>query len=387
MIKNMLRLSALAFVLASSFILTFPFNSATCEEAPRYRFIDLGLQESDQSEAVAINDNGQVAGMYWMLGKKYYFLWNENEGITLIDLPDTANITVLNNAGQLAGSHKDSAGQDRGFIWNSQHGFSDIGTLGGRFTHVYDMNDLGQIVGESESANISLVNGAEECHAFMWQDGFMIDLGALVGDLGVLGDRSIATSINNSGQIIGTSNSLIAHKRKFLRTNNRSVFWKNGIIECVVEGIDYNKEPQYGAWAFSVNNNGLATYENNKVGYFVVDLSTGNKSEIPYSKNFSRDPVISDNGDIFYSMKNYSGESKKIAADIVFFKDKSVGNFSANLDSYEYVYLPNSFVTPNGWKSNSFSGANDFNNNRWVVGSASNIYGEWHAVLLVPLAK
>ncbi len=61
------------------------------------------------------------------------------------------------------------------------------------------MNDLGQIVGESESENVSLVNGNSELHAFLWQGGCMIDLGALVGDLGLQGNRSIATSINERG--------------------------------------------------------------------------------------------------------------------------------------------------------------------------------------------
>ena len=92
------------------------------------------------------------------------------------------------------------------------------------------MNDHGQIVGESESKNCSLVDGQKEVHAFLWQCGCMTDLGALTGDLGFRGDRSKATGINNQGQIIGTANSLLAHKGKFLRTNHRGVVWQNGVI-------------------------------------------------------------------------------------------------------------------------------------------------------------
>ena len=57
------------------------FNSSL--DAVAYRLVDLGLQESDRSEAVAVNDNGQVAGAYWMLGKKYYFIWTEQNAILL----------------------------------------------------------------------------------------------------------------------------------------------------------------------------------------------------------------------------------------------------------------------------------------------------------------
>jgi probable HAF family extracellular repeat protein len=275
------------------------FNSITYAEAPKYRFVDLGLQESDQSEALAINDNGLIAGTYQMLGEKYYFLWQENKGITLIDLPVSASIIVLNNMGQIAGNYKDDNGKERGFIWDPYCGFYDIGTLGGNFTKVYDMNDFGQIVGESESSNISLVDDRNEQHAFLWQCGFMLDLGALTGDLGVLGDRSVATSINDHGQIIGTSNSLIAHKRKFLREPNRAVVWQNGIIE----DIDHTLEHKHPAWSFSVNNNGLATYYNTLQGCFSVDLATLDKTMNPLYKKF----IISDFGDMYFHSQNFNG--------------------------------------------------------------------------------
>lgn len=349
------------------------------DAAATYKFVDLGLQESDRSEAVAVNDNGQVVGSYWMFDNKYYFSWSDIEGIMLISLPETAVIRVLNNAGQIAGNYQDFIGNDRGFIWDSSLGFRDIGTLGGKFTHVYDMNNLGQIVGESESENDSLVDGEKEQHAFIWQNESMIDLGSLSGDLGFLGDRSVATSINDRGQIIGTSNYLVAHKVKLLRMNNRAVVWEDNMIK----DIDPTIEPQYNARAISVSNTGLAVYDG-KDGYFLVDLETGNKGKIPYAPNLNRDPVFSDNGDIFFYGRDYSGANKKMPADIVCLKDKTIGKFSENWDFYGYVYLPNSFENPQQWKPGSFCGANDFNNKKWVVGSAENIYGERHGVLLTP---
>ena len=361
-------------------LLTFCFGSSVAFAASTYKLVDLGLQESDRSEALAINDNDQVAGIYWMQEKKYYFLWNMQKGITLIDLPETATIAVLNNAGQIAGNYKDCSGKDRGFIWDTCCGFFDIGTLGGSFTRIYGMNDLGLIVGLSESSNISLVDGVKEQHAFLWQRGCMIHLGALSGDLGLTGDRSVATSINNHGHIIGTSNYLIAHKRKFLRSNSRAVCWRNGAIE----ETDPSLEPQYNPQALSVNNNGLAIYDS-KDGYHVVDLATKNKKKIPLSQNLGRDPVISDNDDIYFYGKEYSGANKKMPADIVLLKKKKIEAFSENLDSYENIYLPYSFENPKDWKPGNFSGAFDFNNKRWIVGVDVNIYGESHGVLLIPI--
>ena len=64
---------------------------------------------------------------------------------------------------------------------------------------------------------------------------------ALSGDLGLPGDRSRATGINNLGQIIGISNYSIAYKAKLLRSNNRAVFWQDGKIEEINSVAD----PQY----------------------------------------------------------------------------------------------------------------------------------------------
>jgi len=353
------------------------FASFEISAAPKYKLVDLGLQESDQSEAVAINDNGQVAGIYWMLGKKYYFMWTEKDGIHLIDLPETASIKVLNNAGQIAGDYKDASGKDRGFIWEASLGFNDIDTLGGSFTRVYDMNDLGQIVGESESSNISLVDGRKEIKAFIWQKSSMIDLGALTGDLGVHGDRSVATSINNQGQIIGTSNFLIAHKQKFLRTKNRAVVWQNGVIE----EIDRSLHLECSALATSVNNSGLATFWHSTYGYYAVDLAE--KSKILFSiNNFNCPFEITDEKDIF--IIHTTADIPAIY--ISFLKGANSKEYKFGEIFYDYVYFQDTFQSPTLWKLNAFVGTS-FNNKRWVAGVAENIYGEHHGVLLVPITE
>ena len=204
----------------------------------------------------------------------------------------------------------------------------------------------------------------------------MSDLGALIGDLGVLGDRSVATSINNRGQIIGTSNSLIAHKRKFLRTNNRAVAWNYGIIEC----FDQDIEPQFGSWAFSISNGGLAAYYNNKEGCFVVNLVTGEKTITNIVNKF----FISDFGDIYFYSESFNGNDNK-ALGFVVLKENTESIFG---DNPRYATQVNfSFEAQKDWKPNSFSGAYDFNNNRWVVGVVENIYRERHGVLLVPITE
>ena len=131
---------------------------------PRYEVIDLLAKEREVSEVLAVNDSGQVAGMYWDYGKKQFFLWDEQSGISLIDLPETATIIVLNNFGQVTGNYKNAAGYDRGFFWDPCCGMCDIGTLGGRFTRVYGMNDHGQSIGGNQKVEILVYLMGEESY-------------------------------------------------------------------------------------------------------------------------------------------------------------------------------------------------------------------------------
>ena len=66
----------------------------------------------------------------------------------------------------------------------------DLGTLGGRFTVVSDINALGQATGYSETSD-GLI------HAFLFTDGAMQDLGTLGGP------GSLANAINDLGQVTG----------------------------------------------------------------------------------------------------------------------------------------------------------------------------------------
>lgn len=69
----------------------------------------------------------------------------------------------------------------------------DLGTLGGVFGFSNDVNERGQVVGQSDLLG-DLVN-----HPFFWDHGVLTDLGTLGGDNGE------ATALNDAGQVIGSA--------------------------------------------------------------------------------------------------------------------------------------------------------------------------------------
>jgi probable HAF family extracellular repeat protein len=73
----------------------------------------------------------------------------------------------------------------------AQYAVTDLGTLGGNYGQALDINEAGQVVGYAATAD-----GTN--HAFLWDSGTMIDLGTF-------GGSSVASSIDDLGQVVGTT--------------------------------------------------------------------------------------------------------------------------------------------------------------------------------------
>ncbi|NEQ24460.1 MAG: hypothetical protein F6K28_36200 [Microcoleus sp. SIO2G3] len=91
------------------------------------------------------------------------------------------------------------------------YSITDLGTLGGSESYALSMNDMGQIVGTSQTSS-------GDTQAFLWQGGVMTDIGAAAGY-----NNSTARDINNLSQVIGDAGTVnVSFFSSFL--------WSNGTI-------------------------------------------------------------------------------------------------------------------------------------------------------------
>jgi probable HAF family extracellular repeat protein len=174
----------------------------------------------------AINDFGEVVGQYWEQAEPYLARYTclsvPGRPLEVLNLPPQYEpYYAINNLGHILVSLPTAATELNAAIYRSGvttylgnlPGSGAYGSIG------YGINDRDQVVGEGLGAGSD--NGLD--HAFLWQDGRMIDLGTLAGPSG----WSVAYAINNQGQVVG-STSTAATWRNFAIV--APCLWQNGVI-------------------------------------------------------------------------------------------------------------------------------------------------------------
>jgi probable HAF family extracellular repeat protein len=153
----------------------------------------------------AINESGQMIGQARSTPFFGAFLYRSGSGMVSLNSLispqsgwSTLNIAyAINNSGQIAGE---------GYIGGGVHAFqldvgtgtiSDVGTFGGRDSHVSGINELGWVVGSAQ------LPGNNVDHPFLY-DGTLHDLG-LLGQASSSFARGSATAVNAKGQVTGYS--------------------------------------------------------------------------------------------------------------------------------------------------------------------------------------
>lgn len=154
------------------------------------------------SEGYVINNRDSVAGIADPFVDEAVrgFLYHHGHSEIIPPLGgDFSFVTGLNNRDAVVGYASTGTGpvndpRSHAYVYKDGK-IHDLGTLGsGQRSEAFDINDRGQIVGQSR---IAPDNTDNPVHPFLFQHGRMTDLGTLGGNSG------IAVGINNYGLIVG----------------------------------------------------------------------------------------------------------------------------------------------------------------------------------------
>jgi len=191
---------------------------------------------SDSGIVAGLAENGQIDPLTTS-PETVATIWYQGFAWTLGTLGGASSAAEgVNNVGQVVGAaatpvaDPNAAGfnnyyspwfsvatEQHAFLW--QDGFLfDLGTLGGTDSVAVGINQSGQVAGYALlNTPVNSSTGIPTMHAFLWQNGTMSDLGSLGGTV------SQAAFINDSGQVIGTAT--LAGDQ-----TTHSFIWQNGTM-------------------------------------------------------------------------------------------------------------------------------------------------------------
>jgi probable HAF family extracellular repeat protein len=225
---------------------------AVAAGTPRPR--DLGTLGGDFSAAQDINEKDQIVGASFTAGDQLHaFVWKDGVMKDIGTLGgSTSRALAINEKGHVVGGSTPRADNfdEVAFVWPGKGKLIRLGALpGDRASQANDINDDGTIVGQSgatpraviwrdrkiealpaPASELSIANAVNNhcqvvgvavienvgARAVLWQNGAMKVLGTLAGTPGA---TSVATDINDRGQIVGRSTSRSGLEHGFLYEN------------------------------------------------------------------------------------------------------------------------------------------------------------------------
>lgn len=223
-------------LLATSFLILFSALEAEVE----YEIQDIGTLQTRSSQAIALNNQGQILGWYNVDGTvngKHLFVRNrdgsfheifEDPSIVYENIPQQhQSIKIdwryLTDEGKAFGTLTLPNATPILFMWDKHNGMVKLGVLPGK--EISAINNAGQVLIKCvESYN---QNGKIIRQPVIWENGNITKLKGLEGNIGIESEESYGLDMNNHGDVVGQSVVYISYKNDIYKQVH-AVKWING---------------------------------------------------------------------------------------------------------------------------------------------------------------
>lgn len=176
-------------------------GSTAAQAAPMYRITRITPPTGQgYCQVLGLNDAGQAIGA---CNTREFFVWSQATGAQSHGDPNFPGAvfwpTAINNAGVVIGSRYEShETRNPGFMWDAVNGFRYFGGKVGTFLDARALNDSNQVAGIR-----AVDDGLFIWKAFRWSEADGMTFLKPSANR-----RTLATAINNAGQIVGTIENL-----------------------------------------------------------------------------------------------------------------------------------------------------------------------------------
>ena len=349
MLKKILATTALLIVTLSSFAIA----------KVEYSIQDIGTLNTHSSQAIALNNEGGILGWYNIDGTKEgkHFFVREHDGsfhaimedmnVIYENIPlhlhsNKINWRFLTDDGKAYGTLTLPNSTPLLFMWDKLNGVRKLGYLPNN--EISAINNQGQVLIQSVAEN---ENGLLIYRPVIWKNGNITRLKGLEGDLGIESEKSLGLSINNKGEVVGQSYTNLVYKNDFYKQWHATMWGSNGTA------IDLHKK-------ISKATTSVASAINDHGEFIIGDslfLKDGKSVFINGSRRLNN---------------NY-------LHDETYVKNKDGQEILNRHDINSRVFNDSNSIWIN------VSGFTNVNDAGEVIAKGETIYGEQHAVLLIPV--
>ena len=326
-----------------------------------YDINDINTLQTHSSSPIALNNKGQILGWYNIDGSstgKHMFVRDRDGSFHELPSKENENGRAINwrfltDDGKAYGTHVITGNCIVLYMWDQQNGLVNLGNLPG---NIHTVNSAGQaLIGSiADYESGSLVY----CPA-IWENGKITKLRGLEGDMGIESEESSGLDMNNKGEVVGHSIVNLSYKNTLYKQTH-AVKWING------KAIDLHREiPK------SSNSTALAINERG-------DVLLHRESTFNHDKRY----LLKNNGSclsIVYGVVNKMNNKGITYCSEVVVDDEDGSSLLFSKDTINF-HLKDDFDSI--WMN--LISIVKVNDNGEIIATGRTIYGENHAMFLVP---